>query len=179
MTHLSPHLPVKPSFASGLVTLSIHTLVAMLAIPLITGLLDGIVANYPSIHQIFDKGGIFNPATWLLGLIAGFAINRRLSGRSACWTWFGGVLWMLLGVIQSLHFYHLLDHSFGTCSAFDNIENAFVTMDSGKCRGASEILDGLIFTFPSLNAISYSAGAWIGLMRGRQMSLQHDDIRTQ
>jgi hypothetical protein len=150
----------------------IHTVVASLVIPLFTGLLVVPLDNYTAIRQLLDKGGILNPSTWALGLVAGYAINRRAAyGRGGCWTWIGGVAWMSIGVAESLHFYHLLHQWYGTCSALDNIYNSFFVMDSSKCRGASEILDGIFFTFPSLNAVSYSIGACLGLWLRRPASV--------
>ena len=157
-----------------------HSAVAMLASPFVAVILLGALSKFASRNPSSTQSILYGLAFMLLpGLISGFlvvhcmksgflAIVGWMEFRPALWVWIVGVAWMAVGMAESLHFYRAQPQFYGSCSATDNITNAFLLMDSSRCRGASETLDGILYTFPALSAVAYSFGARIALLRRQQ-----------
>jgi hypothetical protein len=131
----------------------------------VAAIADAIIKKYPLLKPIVDFGGPFDPIFWAPGFVIGFLLIRPLKQPAACWVWILGIIWLAVGVHESLYWYHLYyPRYYGTCSAWDNIKNEFVLMDSSRCGGSSEILKGFVFTTPALSSVGYSLGAWAALV---------------
>jgi hypothetical protein len=128
-----------------------------------TFLAGGISNSLPLPYKpLTDDFGVFNPFMWVLGLIAGFFVNRITLPRYACWVWLAGAGWLALGVWSEVHSYD--PRWYQSCTASENVVNAFFVLNGRKCGGGGSTLGGIFFTTPAINSIAYSVGAWIGLL---------------
>jgi hypothetical protein len=102
--------------------------------------------------------------TFPVGCALGFLFNRDFPRREACWVWISGLVWLALGVWESVRFYH--PRSAHGCSVTENAINALLVMDGRKCEGDESGLAAVFYTMPALSSIAYSLGAWIARRRG-------------
>jgi hypothetical protein len=154
-----------------------HSAVAMLATPFLAVILLGALLKFAPRNPSTTQSILYGLAFMLLpGLISGFSVVRCMKSgflaivswmdsRPALWVWIVGLAWIAVGIAECLQSYRPRTQSYGSCSAADNIINAFLLMDSSRCRGASETFDGILYTFPALSAVAYSVGARIALLR--------------
>jgi hypothetical protein len=143
-----------------------YTFAAMIVGPMITGIVIYVLTDVFgtfSLHlkAIGEIGGLANPLCWGPAFALGLALNYIARQRSACWVWLCGFVWAGMGIQDSVRYYNPL-YSQG-CTNFENIVNAFVTLNSHRCGGGGSTLAGLFFTFPAVSSVAYSVGAWVAI----------------
>jgi hypothetical protein len=175
-TKESPSLIIKDSLhekgPAGLVSATgsflLHATVAMVISPIVVFavILSAVVMfNYShGIQSAFNAGGLANPALWGPGLILGLLVNRFALKSTACWVWLAGIVWIAVGIVASLHTYHV--RFLGICSPLDSIKGGFFSFGSNYayCGGGENVF---LFTVPTFSSIAYSLGAWVALRFGR------------
>jgi hypothetical protein len=136
------------------------------------GIADPFLKHAPRLKSGLDWGGFLNPIWWIPGTALGLFVNRllgRLTPRCvACWIWIVGVVWLTIGVWDSVRGYDA--RYYQGCSVLQNVINAFFIADSQRCGGGESTLAGLFFTTPAINSIGYAVGAWLALRFGTKRS---------
>lgn len=142
-----------------------HTFAAMIVGPMITGIViyvsTYVLGTFLSLKAIGEIGGLANPLVWGPGFALGLVLNYSARQRLAYRVWLCGFAWMAVGIQDSVHYYNPL-YSQG-CSNFENVVNAFLTLNSHRCGGGGSTLAGLFFTFPAVSSVAYSIGAWVAI----------------
>jgi hypothetical protein len=141
----------------------VHSLTALLIAPLVCMLLVVAATEWLASRPASDI------ASWcvvfIVGIILGYVANRVTLGSAACWVWVPGLIWLLLGIWDSVRLYDPRWHQ--GCSAAQNVVNTFFVADSSKC-GGTEDLSAVIFALPAFCSAAYSVGAWIELRMRRR-----------
>jgi hypothetical protein len=140
----------------------VHSLTALLIAPPVCMVLAGVAPNW--LASWLAKDISFWSVVVVVGVILGYVANRVTLGGTACWVWMPGLIWLLLGLWDSVRLYDPRWHQ--GCSAVQNVVNAFFVADSGKCGGAED-LSAVIFALPAFCSAAYSVGAWIELRTRR------------
>jgi hypothetical protein len=147
----------------------LHATLALMVGPVIVffvvAIASGVFANSRFLFLV-ERGGFLSPLFWTPGFILGLLVNRVKSSRFACWVWLLGAAWLVFGILDSLHGYD--PRWYQGCTPSQNIVNAFFVGNSRKCGGGESILYVLLFTMPAINSITYSIGAWLGLVFGKR-----------
>lgn len=157
--------PSKPLWA--LARLVFHCIVAMIVASVLAVLLGAFVgamfASAPRLQDLATAVGVASPFLWGPGAVLGFLVNKTARSRLACWVWLPGVVWVVNPILASIRDYDPR-YSQG-CTPTQNMLNEFFILNSHRCGGASTVLTGLFFVLPALNAIAYSIGAAVALIR--------------
>jgi hypothetical protein len=103
----------------------------------------------------------YGPAVWWPGLVLGFFVNRRMLHRTACFVWLPGLLWLAWGILS-------VATSWGPVgmSSMTHVRVELFPMshrDYDACA-VSECLGPLVWTWPAVNAVTYSIGAALGIL---------------
>jgi hypothetical protein len=147
----------------------LHTTLALMVGPVIVFFvvaISGDVFANSRFSFLVELGGFLNPLFLGPAFVLGLLVNRAKLSRFACWVWLLGAAWLVLGILDSLHGYD--PRWYQGCTAPEHVVNAFFVGNSRKCGGGSDALEGLFFTFPAVNSVAYSVGAWLGLLSRRR-----------
>jgi hypothetical protein len=155
----SPYMPGHPIFS-----MVVHTFAALIGVPLIwlrvIGMLDALLTGWLR-SDVFALCSIF-----AIGLVLGYLANRVVRERVAYWVWVPGLIWLALGIRDSVRYHD--PYGARGCSVSQDVINSLFVGDSSRC---SESLAWLLFTVPALASIAYSFGAWIALRARRNQSV--------
>ena len=103
----------------------------------------------------------YGPDVWLPGLAIGFFVNRRRLHRAACFVWVLGLLWVAFLSLGTATGWRPTGMSAMTDIKVQLFPTTYRDFDA--CAD-SECLGLVVGTWPLLNTITYSIGAWLGLM---------------
>jgi hypothetical protein len=125
----------------------IHQLLAVVLCTIVSFLIVLVVGRIAfhlsaSLYALLFRS-LFSPLYWGAAVLIGFWFNRRMRHNSASWVWALPLLaFMLFACAASV--------------SADEFYEAFLT-----CR--DECIAAMFVTFPSMNCIAYSIGAWFAL----------------
>jgi hypothetical protein len=115
----------------------------------------------------------YGPDVLFTGLALGFFVNRRLLDRAACLVWVPGLFWLAWSILG-----YATDWRPSGMSAVTHIRVQLIPTsygDFGACA-MSECLGIMFVTWPVLNTITYSMGAWLGLMSQANKRVCEDQV---
>jgi hypothetical protein len=115
----------------------------------------GIALRLVGLGPIRSADVWYSPFVWWPGLLLGFLVNRRTLHKAACSVWFPGLLLLALGILNMRSRYD-----------WTQVRINLFPLKQGEC-GTTECLSVLFYTWPALNAITYSIGAALGLRSKR------------
>jgi hypothetical protein len=159
-----------------------HTAIAMAggtAVALLFGMLLISVLERLNLHELVRRSHCeWNCALiWLPGFVLGFLINRRMRHRAACFVLIPGLIWLFLGVLETIASWKQ-----GGKTAMAQVQSdLFPTTQSDYAScGSTECLGQLVYTWPALNALTYSLGAAAGLLsrRGEANADEPSEVTT-
>jgi hypothetical protein len=130
---------------------------------MLLGVIVVIILQVLGLEGTFHRLGSqwYGPDVWLPGLGLGFAINRRRLHRAACFVWVPALTWMAILALGSATEWRPA----GMSAMRDIKVQLFPTTYSDFDACATSECLGIVFvTWPVLNAVTYSIGAWLGLL---------------
>jgi len=164
MTASDPR-PIQQKIGSTTLQLFFHATAALLIVSVGSTIVIALAENVLSAMPNNDFAA--ECLVFVIGIGAGFFVNRAAFTRVACWVWLPGLIWLAFGLWDSVRHY---DPRWSQgCSATEYVINSFFVLDSSRCSGAEgPTLSGLFFTLPAYSSVAYSVGAWIALRVGRR-----------
>jgi hypothetical protein len=116
----------------------------------------------------------YGPAIWWPGIL-GFFVNRRLLHRAACFAWLPGLVWLALGILSLS-----MATSWGPVAMSSmthlRVELFPVTRSDYDACAVNECFGPLLWTWPSLSAVTYSIGAALGLLSQPERQPAYEDF---
>jgi hypothetical protein len=145
-----------------------HTILATIASIVILTIVDGAILALVA-RLGYRPGDFFDspcsPFVWWPGFLLGFLVNRKTQNRSACWAWTVATGWLAYGIWDECRIYRFPSWYPPKGDFVHRAWHMFFSSDSKEWGGGGLLL--FIFTWPALNAIAYSVGAWLALWLGR------------
>jgi hypothetical protein len=146
------------------------SVVLALVLDLSTRILLTAIGHGEILHRV-DVEAWYGPLVWGPGLVLGVLVNRHFRHRTAYLTWLPGMIWIVFAVLTAGSWRH------DGPSRMAEARLDLFPLKQGEC-GTTECLGVLLYTWPFVNALTYSFGAAIAFACSRENSTQDEKAAT-